>query len=244
MRPALELLARLDDPGTCAVWDLGCGTGNVTAHLAARFERARVFGLDSSDEMLERARDIPGISWVRGDIAAWEPDEPAGMIFANASLHWVPDHPRLIPKLMRALAHDGQLAVQMPANWGEPSHQLLAATARSRRWRATFPVVPGPPPIAPAETYYDLVSPLAAAIDLWHTTYTHVLRGDHPVAEWTRGSAARPFLEQAGDRAEEFFAEYTAAVDASYPRRADGSTLLPFRRLFLVARRSGSGALR
>lgn len=237
LRPALELLARIPSIEARTVWDLGCGTGAVTPYLKQRYPTGRVFGLDSSPEMLERAASIPGVVWVHGDIADWRPAEPADVVYCNAALQWVPDHDALFPRLMEEIAPGGILAVQMPANWDEPSHRLLVSTARSRRWAGRFEDLPGPHPIAPPGRYYDLVAPLAVSLDLWETVYTQVLEGDNPVASWTRGTTARLFLERAGDEAEAFFSDYSAAVERAYPRRSDGRTLFRFRRLFLVARR-------
>ncbi|MCJ7725170.1 MAG: methyltransferase domain-containing protein, partial [Acidimicrobiia bacterium] len=100
------------------MWDLGCGTGAITRLLAARWPRAQVWGLDSSPEMLATAGEEDGtVAWVEGDIASWSPPEPAGLVFANASLHWVADHARLFPALAESLAPGGVLAAQMPRNF-------------------------------------------------------------------------------------------------------------------------------
>jgi trans-aconitate 2-methyltransferase len=236
LRPAIDLIARIDaEPAE--VWDLGCGTGNVTALLAARWPDAVVHGLDSSAPMLDRARAIAGIDWVEGDIATWDPPEPADLLFSNAALHWLGDHATLFPRLASRVRPGGTLAVQMPRNHGEPSHRLLADVARSPRWAGPVREAIRPAPVAEPSRYHDLLAPLMSDLDIWEVEYLQVLHGDDAVAEWTRGTAARPFLEAAGDRAGEFMAEYAARLREAYPPRADGTTLFPFRRLFIVGRR-------
>jgi len=234
-RPALDLIARLGGEPQ-EIWDLGCGTGTITAILAERWAAAAVHGLDSSPEMLEQARAIDGIDWVAGSIEAWTPGRPADLIFSNAALQWVDDHDRLIPGLVRHLADDGTLAIQMPRNFAEPSHTLLAETARSPRWRDSIGHVVRGAPVAAPEHYMRLLREVTTDVDVWETTYLQVLHGPDPVLEWTRATGARPYLEAAGDDAEAFLADYRDRLRAAYPPESDGTTLFPFQRLFIVAR--------
>lgn len=236
-RPALDLLNRIPPVAAARVWDLGCGPGSLTRRLAARWPSAAVFGLDKSREMLERARQIDGIAWVQGDIATWEPDEPADVIFANASLHWVDDHDRLFPRLMQCLAPGGVLAVQMPRNFGEPSHCVLYETARERRWTGRVGHLAGWTPVDEPDVYYRRIAPHATTFDLWETVYVHILEGRDAVARWVEGSAARPFLSELGEEAEDFLAEYAERLRPHYPNAADGKILFPFRRMFMVTTR-------
>jgi len=224
------------DPAT--IWDLGCGTGSITRMLAARWPRAAVQGLDSSPQMLETAR-AGGceVTWVQGDIAGWSPPDPAGLVFANASLHWLDDHNTLFPALASALAPGGVLAVQMPRNFDEPSHRVLYEVAGQGRWVDRVGHRAGWRPVDSPAAYFDRLAPVCGEINLWETVYFHVLQGEDAAAQWVKGTAARPFLEDLGDDAEEFFAEYTDALRPHYPPRADGSTLFPFRRLFAIATR-------
>jgi trans-aconitate 2-methyltransferase len=79
---------------------------------------------------------------------------------------------------------------------------------------------------------------VSSFIDIWETVYWHVLEGDNPVVEWTKGTALRPLLGALhGEERTAFLGDYAARVEHAYPRRDDGSTLFPFRRLFIVARR-------
>ena len=239
-RPARDLLARVPLGRPTRVADLGCGPGNSTALLAERCPEAEIIGVDNSPEMLAKAR-ATGVRaiWVEADIAGWAPDRPFDLIYSNAALHWLGDHLILLPRLMGQLCPAGALAVQMPRNFAAPSHVLLRETAASGPWADRLAGILDRGPVAPPERYYDLLAPLAQALDIWETEYLHVLEGDDPVLNWTRGTALRP-LTQALDPEQfaAFEAAYAARLRAAYPRRADGRTLFPFRRLFIVAQRS------
>ncbi len=236
LRPALDLLARVDATAPRTVFDLGCGAGNVTRLLAERWPGARVVGVDGSPEMLERARaENPTIAWRQADLAAWTPEEPADVLYSNATLHWLPDHARLLPRLMAGLAPGGTLAVQMPRNWQEPSHACMREAAGP--WIGKLDgVLPGVP-VAPPADYYDILAGVAAELDIWETVYLQVLEGDNAVAEFTKGSALKPVLDALdADERDAYFAAYSKLLAKAYPRRADGRTPFPFKRLFIVAK--------
>ena len=236
LRPAIDLIARIE-ASPAEVWDLGCGTGTITAMLAERWPMATVHGLDSSPQMLERAPSVVGIDWVAGDIATWTAASPVDLLFSNAALQWLDDHAVLFPRIVASVASGGVIAVQMPRNHGAPSHTLLAETARSPRWSARVAHLIRPAPVAEPTFYYDLLRPLLDSIDLWETEYQQVLTGTDPVAEWTKGTAALPFLEALGGDAEAFMADYAARLRDAYPPRPDGTTLFGFKRLFVVGRK-------
>jgi len=236
-RPGLDLIARVPLAAPASVVDLGCGAGGLTRRLAARWPDAAVTGIDSSPAMLAKARaGASPIVWRRGDIVEWRPESAVDLIYSNAVLHWLDDHRRLFPRLMEALAPGGVLAVQMPRNHGAPSHVAMTEAARAGPWRDRLEPVLRTSPVAEPAVYYDSLAPRAARLEIWETAYLHVLDGDDPVVEWTRGSALRPLLAALDDdHRDAFLADYRARVARHYPRRADGRTLFPFKRLFLIA---------
>ena len=240
-RPALDLLLQVPaDLNPSEIWDLGCGTGEHAAVLAARHPSARVHGLDSSPDMLARARSRNAdVDWVQADLAQFAPPVPADLIFTNAALQWSPDHAALIPRLASRLASDGVFACQMPAAHDSDWHRALSDLAGEAAWAARFRDVVGPRPIAGAEQYYDWLSPVCDQVDIWTTTYLHVLEGDDPVVDWMRGTALRPFLDALTDPSERetFLAAYRERVRAALPPQTDGTTLFPFPRIFILARR-------
>src|SRR3954447_2076841 len=236
LRPALDLLQRVDIEAPGSVYDLGAGAGNVTRLIAARWPQARIVGIDGSAEMLARAAaESPGIEWRQADLASWRPDRPADVIYSNAALHWLDDHDRLFPALFAGLAPKGVLAVQIPRNFGAPSHKSITETARSGPWRQKLEPLLVPSPVAEPAFYYDLLAPRAASLDIWETEYLQVLEGQDPVKEWIKGSWLAQFLDALEEpQRSEFEATYAALAAQAYPRRPDGKTLLPFRRLFIV----------
>jgi len=240
-RAALDLLLRLPaDLEPREIWDLGCGAGQHAALLKRRHPDAVVHGLDSSADMLARARSLDAdVDWRQGDIAGWLPEAPADLILANASLHWLPDHAALLGRLAAALAPGGVLAIQMPMAHGTRHHGLLGAVAAEGAWAASLAGVEPMAPLLTPEACYAVLAETCGAIDIWTTTYLHALNGPDAVLEWMKGTALRPFLAALDDPATRagFLSALGARLCAAFPRRPDGVTLLPFPRLFLVARR-------
>jgi trans-aconitate 2-methyltransferase len=240
-RPAFDLLQRLpDELGARRIVDLGCGTGEITLALKGRWREAEVTGLDSSAQMLAKARALgEEVRWTHEDIARWSPERPLDLIFSNAALQWLDGHERLFPRLMEALAPGGWLAVQMPRNYAAPSHRLMRETAAEAPWAGRLRGLLRTEPVLPPERYYEVLAPLASELDLWETEYLHVLEGETPVLDWVKGTGLRPLLDALTDPPERaaFTARYQARLAEAYPRRPDGRTLFPFRRLFLIAKR-------
>ena len=169
-------------------------------------------------------------------MSTWQPPRPADVIYSNATLHWLEDHAQLFPKLLSCLKPGGVLAVQMPRNFGAPSHTSINDAARSGPWRATLEPLLRPTPVREPAYYYDVLAPRTADLDIWETEYLHVLEGEDPVKEWTKGTWLKPLLEALEEpQRSEFERDYARRVAAAYPTRPDGKTLLPFRRLFIIA---------
>lgn len=240
LRPALDLLARVPLVAPRTAVDLGCGAGNVTARIRDRWPSVDLTGLDSSAEMLAQARkDFPAIRWIAGDIAAWTPPKPVDLLFSNAAIHWLPDHAHLLAGLMGQVAEGGALAVQIPASFGLAAHRLMDETARSGPWAERLAPRVRPWPVAEPSDYYAWLAPHARHVDVWETTYVQALAGEDPIVEWMKGTALRPFLQACADDAERaaFLAAYRARAAEAHPKRPDGVTLMPFRRIFMVALR-------
>jgi len=238
MRPALELLARIDVDAPETVYDLGCGPGNITGFIQDKWPSAAMTGIDSSETMLAEARDKhPGFTWVQADLATWAPDAPADVFFSNAAFQWLTDHETLFPRYAAQLKPGGVLAIQMPRNWTAPSHLAMHEAAEASPWTDRLMAAIQRSPVADPDVYYDMLRPHVAELDIWEVEYLQVLDGDNAVAEWTKGTALKALLDALEpDEQDTFFAEYSEITRKLYPRRADGATLYPFRRLFMVAR--------
>lgn len=243
-RPALDLMVQLpDDLEPATIWDLGCGTGEHAAVLAARHPNCTVYGLDSSPDMLERARQTRArVEWVQGDMAAFAPPVPPDLIFTNAALQWVPDHGVLFPRLAGLLAPGGVFACQMPMSFAEPWHHVMREVATRGPWAPRLRDVRGVQPVLPAADYHRLLAPFGET-DIWTTTYLHELTGEDPVVDWMKGTGLRPYLSRLTDPGEQadFLAAYAEALRPLFPQQPDGVTLFPFPRLFLLLRRGDHG---
>jgi len=238
-RPAAELLSRISLEAPERIADLGCGPGNSTALLAARWDGAKIDGVDSSPEMLNRARasDIKAV-WTQADIASWSPAHRFDVIYANAALQWVPRHTELLPHLVSHLSLDGVLAFQVPRNFDEPCHTLIHDVANDGPWTDKLRDVQDWWNVLAPEDYFDILEPLCDAVDIWETRYLQALHGKDAVFDWMSGTGLRPYAAALeGVEREAFLAEYRRRVAQAYPPRASGVTLYPFRRLFCVAHR-------
>lgn len=235
-RPALDLLARvsLDEPKR--IFDLGCGPGNSTAPLKARWPGAEVTGVDNNPAMLEKARAAHSdIGFEEADIGTWQPDAPADLIFANASIQWVADHASLLPRLVGALAPGGCVAIQQPNNFAAPSHTLIAEVAAGDRFREKLAGKLLGDAVRDVRFYHDLLRPLAASVDIWETEYAQALSGEDPVLEWVRSTTLLPIQRELSEADfEAFTADYRQRLRIAYPTADDGITLFPFRRMFMV----------
>lgn len=241
-RPFVELLARVRATDVDRVVDLGCGPGNLTGLLKERWPSSDVLGLDSSGEMIARAREsgLSGVRYEVADLREWQADRPVDVLVSNATLQWVPGHLELLPLLVEQVAPGGWFAFQVPGNFDEPSHVLLHQLASDERFQPYVDGVARPDAHGP-EVYLEALLGLGCSVDAWETTYLHLLEGEDPVFAWISGTGARPVLQALPDELRaDFEAEYKQLLRDAYPPGPHG-TVLPFRRVFVVAqRRAGS----
>ncbi|HLJ44517.1 MAG TPA: methyltransferase domain-containing protein [Bryobacteraceae bacterium] len=237
-QPSLDLISRINLRHPRTIIDLGCGPGNSTQALRERWPDASIAGIDSSPQMIETAkRSFPEQSWVIGDAATWKPDVPVDLVFSNAMLQWVPQHEAVCRHWLAQVAPGGAFAVQVPAHYDSALHREILAVSKDPAWNdrmsgARSALTNHPPPF-----YYDVLQPLASRLDLWETTYYHVVAGPEAVIEWFRGTGLRPYLEALASEKERLRFEdlLLERYTITYPRQPDGRVLFPFRRLFFVA---------
>jgi len=239
-RPVRNLLSAVPRGPVQTAIDLGCGPGNSTEMLLSAFPGAAISGLDSSPDMIAAARQrLPHVQFTVAPLESWD-GPPCGVILANAVLQWIPGHDTVLPRLIGKLVPGGSLAVQMPDNLEETAHRLMRAVAADGPWAAKLAgAAAARTKIADAPWYYGLLQPLCRTVNLWRTTYYHILPGGpDAIVEWFKGSGLRPFLAPL-DAAEQtaFLDRYRAAVAKAFPPFPNGAVLLPFPRLFIVATR-------
>ncbi len=235
-RPFFELLSRVGTDAPRRVADLGCGPGNLTATLAQRWPQAVIEALDSSPEMVRAARER-GIDANVGDVCDWVPRSGTDVVISNATLQWVPNHPQLLVRWAGQLSSGSWIAMQVPGNFGAPSHLAVRELVRRDKWSERLQdSLFREKRVADLVGYADLLADAGCTVDAWETTYVHVLTGENPVLEWIMGTALRPVRSRLTDAEwEDFRAELIPMLDSSYPRRSDGTTFFPFRRIFVVA---------
>jgi trans-aconitate 2-methyltransferase len=233
-RPFVELVQRVGAEAPRRVVDLGCGAGNLTRLLHQRWPHARVVGVDSSPEMVARAREVEGIEVEVADVREWAPAEQVDVLVSNATLQWVPGHLDLLPRLVRTVVPGGWLAFSVPGNFAEPSHELRRELAAESPYAEHTAGVAGPD-AHDAVTYLDALHELGCEVDAWETTYLHVLTGPDPVFSWISGTSLRPTLQALPEELRApFEEELRRRLRAAYAPR-HGAVTLPFRRVFVVA---------
>ncbi|KAK7742398.1 hypothetical protein SLS53_004544 [Cytospora paraplurivora] len=247
-RAVRDLVAQIPLSSPRRIIDLGCGPGNSTAVLAARFPDAHISGMDSSPDMLAKARQaMPDVDFVQGDLKTFEPEPGADLLFSNAVFHWLRSEDRIpaILRLLRTQSPGGVLAFQVPDNYEEPSHRAMREiTLLDGPWREYFQALPAEerPDLDPIETpndYYDALIPYCERVDIWHVFYQHVLDSPTSIVEWVKGTGLMPFLNALPTREvrDEYVKAYEQRLGELYPRLADGKVMLRYPRLFVVATR-------
>jgi trans-aconitate 2-methyltransferase len=236
-RAARDLLAPVPIDRPRLVYDLGCGPGNSTELLIERFPEARIIGVDSSPDMLAKARkSCPQATFMEADLSHWRPDPDADLLFANAVFQWVPDHLKVLQRLLARMAKGAVLAVQMPDNLNEPSHVAMRETALAGQWAQKLATLGRVRDELPSPSgYYAALKPHAARIDIWNTIYNHPLEGARGIVEWVKGTGLRPFIDPLDeDERKAYLAAYQERIAQAYPTERDGKVLLRFPRLFII----------
>ncbi len=236
-RAARDLLAQVPLKTPRLAFDLGCGPGNSTELLIQRYPEARIVGVNSSPDMLAKARQSCAYAdFIEGDLASWQPPEEPDLLFANAVFQWVPNYLRVLSRLIAALPNGGVLAVQMPDNHDEPSHVAMRETAAEGPWAEKLKKLGRVRDRLPAPaTYYGALKPEVARVDIWHTIYNHPLDGADGIVEWVKGTGLRPYLDPLdAEERRAYLAQYRARITKAYPTASDGKALLRFPRLFIV----------
>ena len=238
-RPARDLLAQVPLVAPHLIYDLGCGPGNSTALLDRVYPEAEIIGVDTSPAMLNQAREtLPNRKFIEANIATWLPEPHVDLLFSNATFQWVPDRAAVLVRLMRGLKSGAVLAVQMPDNLNEPSHQFMRDVAGDGPWAEKLqPAVNARSALMSPQSYYELLKPFCARLDIWHTVYNHALDGAQGIVDLVSSTGLRPFLNLlAREQQAEFLSEYKSRLATAYPTAFDGKVLLRFPRLFMVTK--------
>jgi len=242
-RPCQDLVNAVQLQNPRRIIDLGCGPGNSTQVLMARWPDASITGLDNSEQMIAVAKEkYPHGHWLQADIDDWQADEAYDLVFSNAALQRLPNHAKLFPHLLRQVKPGGVLAFQMPVNKDAPANQLMRNLATSENWRQYFPQEVRDWHAHDPTFYYEVLSPHASRIDLWRTEYFLILSGAEAIVEWYKGTGLRPFLGLLPqDMQARFLNEYLQLIKKIYLPQPDSRVIFPFLRSFVIAYRADEG---
>jgi trans-aconitate 2-methyltransferase len=238
VRPAMDLLQRVDLKNPALIYDLGCGPGNSTELLLHRYASAKIVGVDKSPAMIDVARKaLPSIEFELADLETWTPRSQANLLFSNATFQWLPNHVLVMQRLLKGLQQGGVLAVQMPDNLSEPSHVLMQETANDVRWKTVLQSVSKVrAALLSPSGYYDALKPYCSKIEIWHSVYNHNLENASAIRSMFQSTGLTPFLEPLDvEQKQEFLDAYEARLKSAYPEQYDGTVLLQLPRLFVLA---------
>ena len=238
-RPARDLLAQIPLQSPSRIVDLGCGPGNSTELLAARYPSAKLSGMDSSPNMLEKARAVlPNVKFELGDLRTCTPTEQVDLFYSNAVFQWLTPEERIpaIKRLLDLQPEGGVFAMQVPDNFSEPSHVAMRDVASEPPFDSNYKSTStGNRAFPPPTELYDALKPLCESVDIWHTYYQHRLESHEAIVDWLRSTGLRPFLEPLDDdQQRDFLRRYLERIRKEYSVLVDGGVLLRFPRLFVV----------
>jgi trans-aconitate 2-methyltransferase len=239
LAPGLDLLALIAPAPDMRVVDLGCGTGELTRLVHERLGARETLGIDTSANMLAEAERQAGngLRFAQRDVAAFDDREAWDVVFSNALIQWLPDHPRLLARLVAAVVPGGQLALQFPANFTHPSHTVAVEVSGEPPFRDALGGWRREPPVLEPETYAELLHrhgchPQHVRLQV----YGHLLPNRDAVIDWVRGTLLTDY-ERRLDPAtyERFLARYRERL---LPRLApEEPYFFPFKRILVWARR-------
>jgi trans-aconitate 2-methyltransferase len=142
---ARELRSHLNLKGTESILDVGCGDGKVTADFAVNSPHSKVFGVDSSLQMIAYATRIyptsqyPNLTFACVDARLLNFDREFDLIFSNATLHWVDNHPAFLDGASRALRDGGRLIISCGGKGGAADVvQVFSEVITCKPWSIYF----------------------------------------------------------------------------------------------------------
>jgi trans-aconitate 2-methyltransferase len=237
-QPTIDLVGRINlgfDPHS--IIDIGCGPGNSGRVLTMRWPKAQFLGIDRSPKMIEKAnKDYPQHEWRIADASAFSSKTKYDIVFSNAAIQWMPDHEKLLVKLIELISDKGVLAIQTPAFRDMPVGKIIAEVACTPRWRIKTAHCSNVFTFHDYGFYYDVLSTRLQSIEMWETSYLHVLDAYESIIEWISSAGLKPYLDCLGDGEdkEDFANEIMMEIHKQYTIQKNGKVIFPFKRLFFI----------
>jgi trans-aconitate 2-methyltransferase len=239
-QPMIDLVSRIDFDQPKKILDVGCGPGNSTQILVRRWPDAEVVGVDNSPAMIEKAKkDFPNQAWRILDAGTDEINEKFDIVFSNAAIQWIPDHPKLLKKFHHFLSEEGVLAIQIPMFWDMRIGESISRISMNARWSSVMQGATDALTIHKYSFYYDKLSELYHSIAIWESDYIRILDSHSSILEMIQSTGLRPFLErlESDEDKRDFEEMVLKEIINEYPSQKNGKVLFPFKRLFFIARK-------
>jgi len=236
-QPAIDLVSRINIVQPKSIIDIGCGPGNSTQILVNRWPNSEVVGLDNSTTMIEKARqDYPEQKWIIETAENIDPNRKYDLIFSNATLQWVPHHETLLPKFLDCVNPGGAIAVQIPKFKNMPINVAIETVANYPKWTKYTKGCEDLFTLKNPDFYYDILNKLAKRVELWETSYFHILNSWESIIDFIRTTGLKPYLDRlpSDEMRYEFEQEVLAECKKYYKLQSNGKVLFPFDRLFFI----------
>lgn len=236
-RPSIDLVSRINIFSPETVIDIGCGPGNSTEVLKKRWPGCTITGIDNSPEMIEKAKqDFPDQKWHIQDASCIDSNTKYDVVFSNAAIQWIPDHEKLVPDFLQLVRANGALAIQTPLFNGMPVRNIIDDTFKDVTGKDDFNIN-NIFTFHDAQFYYDLLANIVERLEMWETSYIHIMDSHKKIIEMIRSTGMKPYLESIDDidTKLEFEKNILNRTEAVYKTEKNGKVLFPFRRLFFIA---------
>lgn len=239
-QPSIDLISRINFKNPSFIIDIGCGPGNSTKILTTRWPKSIVIGLDNSAAMIEKAKkDFPNQEWRLLDAGKDEITGEFDIVFSNATIQWIPDHFDLLKKFKTILSDRGIIAIQIPLFFDMPIGKSIIRISKEKKWKDLLETATKMFTIHNFSLYYDYITDLYTSVEMWESSYIHVLNSQHSILEMIRGAGLRPYIDRLNNENDkiDFESKILTEIKKDYPLQKNGKVLFPFKRLFFIGKK-------
>jgi len=236
-QPSIDLISKINISfRPKSILDIGCGPGNSSQALLQRWPGAKLTGIDSSPNMIDKAKkSYPDNIWIVADASKYTSDTKYDIVFSNATIQWIPNHENLFKNFLNMTNDGGVLAVSVPRFDEMPISKILNKVAGNEKWKTATKGCAETFTRYDYQFYYNLISPDYQTVEMWQTDYIHVLESQPAIIEWISSTGMKPYLDRLNEKEKtQFEDEVLSEVKHYYPVQNNGKVLFPFKRLFMI----------